>query len=162
MSEDNKGLVRRVIEEVYNKGNLAAVDDYVAADFVIHAPSGDIPGPAGARQFVAMLREAFPDFHTTIEDQVADGDMVVTRWIAEGTHLGEFQGIPPTGKHRTMSGIDIDRIVADKVVECWTNTDDLGLMRQLGVLPAPEQVGQPAWAGETRTTSREAVARNGV
>lgn len=144
MTQENKALIRRTIEEIYNQGNLAAVDQYVASDFVIHAPSGDIHGPAGAKQFVAMLREAFPDFHMTIEDQVADGDRVVTRWTAEGTHLGEFQGIPPTGKHGKMTGIDIDRIVDGKAVECWTNTDDLGLMQQLGVIPAPEHVGQPS------------------
>ncbi len=138
MSQDNKTLVRRVVEDVYNQGNLAAIDDYVAADFVIHAPSEDIHGPAGARQFVAGLRKAFPDFHITIEDQIADGDRVVTRWTAEGTHLGEFQGIPPTGKHGTMTGIDIDRVVDGKVVECWVNEDDLGLLQQLGVIPVPE------------------------
>lgn len=142
MSQDNKALVRRSIEEIYNQGNLAAVDQYAASDFVIHAPSGDIHGTAGARQYVAMLRGAFPDFHITIEDQVADGDRVVTRWTAEGTHLGEFQSILPTGRHWEMTGIDIDRVVNGKVVECWTNTDDLGLMQQLGVIPAPEHIGQ--------------------
>jgi steroid delta-isomerase-like uncharacterized protein len=138
MSEDNKMLVRQVIEEIYNQGNLAAIDEFVAADFVIHAPPEDIHGPAGARQFVAGLREAFPDFHITIQDQIADGDRVVTRWTAEGTHLGEFQGIPPTGRHGKMTGIDIDRLVDGKVVECWVNEDDLGLLQQLGVIPAPE------------------------
>ncbi len=144
MSQDNKALVSRSIDEIYNQGNLAAVDQYAASDFVIHAPSGDIHGTAGARQYVAMLREAFPDFHITIEDQVADGDRVVTRWTAEGTHLGEFQGISPTGKRGTMTGIDIDRIADGKVVECWTNTDDLGLMQQLGVIQAPDHVAQPS------------------
>ncbi len=144
MSEDNKSLVRRAFEEIYNQGNLFAVDDYVAGNFVIHASSQDIHGPAGTKQYMAMLREAFPDFHMTIEDQVADGDRVVTRWTAEGTHLGEFQGLPPTSKHWRMTGIDIDRVVDGKVVECWTNTDDLGQMRQLGVIPAPERVGQPS------------------
>jgi len=144
MSEANKMLVRRAFEDIYNRGNLTAVDEYVASDFVIHAPSEDIHGPTGARRYIAMLREAFPDFHITIEDQIADGDRVVTRWTAEGTHLGEFQGIPPTGKHGTFTGIDIDRVVDGKVVECWTNTDDLGLMQQLGVIPAPEHVAQPS------------------
>ncbi len=143
MSEDNKMLIRRAFEDIYNQGNLVAVDEYVDGNFVIHAPSEDIHGPTGARRYIAMLREAFPDFHVTIEDQVADGDRVVTRWTAEGTHLGEFQGISPTGKRGTMTGIDIDRIADGKVVECWTNTDDLGLMQQLGVIPAPVQVGQP-------------------
>ncbi len=144
MSQENKALIRRAIEEVYNQGNLATIDELVASDFVMHAPSGDIPGPAGAKQFVTMLREAFPDLHLTIEDQVADGDRVVTRWTSEGTHLGEFQGIPPTGKHGTMTGIDIDRVVDGKVVECWVNEDDLGLLQQLGVIPAPEHAGQPS------------------
>lgn len=143
MSQENKALVRRAFEDVYNQGNLAAVDEYVAGTFVIHAPSEDIHGPTGTQQYIAMLRAAFPDFHITIEDQVADGDRVVTRWRAEGTHLGEFQGIPPTGRHATFTGTDIDRVVGGKVVECWTNTDDLGLMQQLGVIPTPERVVGP-------------------
>lgn len=140
MSEHNSMLVRRAIEEVYNQGNLAVVDEIVTRDVVIHSSSEEIHGPAGVKQYVAMLRAAFPDFHMTIEDQIADGDRVVTRWSAHGTHSGEFQGIPPTGKHGTMTGIDIDRIANDKVVECWVNSDDLGLLQQLGVIPTP---GQP-------------------
>lgn len=144
MSQENKALVRRAIEEVYNQGNLAIVDELVASDFVMHSASDEIHGPAGAKQFVTMLREAFPDLHVTIEDQIADGDKVVTRWSSEGTHLGEFQGIPPTGKHGMMTGIDIDRVGGGKIVECWVNEDDLGLLQQLGVIPAPEPVGQPS------------------
>jgi steroid delta-isomerase-like uncharacterized protein len=91
--------------------------------------------------YVAALRDAFPDVHITIEDQVAEGDRVVTRWTARGTHTGAFQGIPPTGKRGSMTGIDINRFADGKVVECWTNADDLGLLQQLGVIPTPEIAG---------------------
>jgi steroid delta-isomerase-like uncharacterized protein len=139
MSEQNRALVRRTVEEVYNQGNLAVVDELVTSDFVIHSPSGDIHGPAGAKQYVAALRGAFPDLHIAIEDQIAEGDRVVTRWRAHGTHTGAFQGMPPTGKQASVTGIDVDRIAAGKVVECWTNVDELGLLRQLGAIATPGQ-----------------------
>jgi steroid delta-isomerase-like uncharacterized protein len=140
MSEQNKQLIRRVFEEVYNQGNLDVVEDLASRDFVAHSPSEDIRGPAGVKQFVTGLRTAFPDFHTTIEDQIAEGDRVVTRFTATGTHTGTYKGMPPTGRRGTMTGIDIERIVDGKSVECWTNTDDLGLLQQLGVVPMPGQV----------------------
>jgi steroid delta-isomerase-like uncharacterized protein len=136
MSEQNKMIVRRAIEEVYNQGNLDVIDELVSSDFVAHASSEDIHGATGMKQFVASLRQAFPDLLMTIQDQVAEGDKVVTRWTARGTHTGAFHGIPPTGKEGSMTGIDIDRVVAGKTVECWTSTDDLGLLQQLGVVPA--------------------------
>jgi predicted ester cyclase len=89
-----------------------------------------------------MLREAFPDLHFTVEDQIAAGDRVVTRWAGTGTHEGEFQGIPPTGRKVRISGIDIDRFASGKVVECWPEVNELGLLQQLGVLPAPELVAR--------------------
>ena len=141
MSEHNKRLVRRGIEEVWNRGNLAAVDELVASDFVIHSSPDEIHGPEGAKQYAAMLRAAFPDIHLTIDDQIAEGDRVVTRWTARGTHLGPFQGIPSTGKQVRVTAIDIDRVANGKLVECWTNVDELGLLRQLGVLPAPARAG---------------------
>ncbi|HSA79989.1 MAG TPA: ester cyclase, partial [Geminicoccaceae bacterium] len=85
MSERNKAQVRRVIEEIYNRGDLAVVDELAASDLVIHASSQDIRGRDGAKQYVAALRAGFPDLHLTVEDQVAEGDMVVTRWTARGT-----------------------------------------------------------------------------
>jgi steroid delta-isomerase-like uncharacterized protein len=139
MSEQNKTIVRRAIEEGYNQGNLDIVDELVSSDFVAHAASEDIYGPAGMKQYVASLREAFPDLYLTIDDQVAEGDRVVTRWTARGTHTGTFQGIPPTGKQGTMTGIDIDRVVGGKAIECWTNADYLGLLQQLSAIPAPNR-----------------------
>jgi steroid delta-isomerase-like uncharacterized protein len=136
MSEQNKMLVRRAIEEVWNGGNLAAIEEFVAGDFVVHGstPGGDIHGPEGVRRFFAALREAFPDIRFTIEDQIAEGDRVVTRWTARATHTGTFQGVPPTGRPIHMTATDVERIVDGKVVECWSQMDDLGLMQQLGVV----------------------------
>jgi predicted ester cyclase len=93
-------------------------------------------------QFYATLRAAFPDIHFMIEDQIAEGDRVVTRWSARATHTGEYQGISPTGKQLSVTGIDIDRIANGKVVECWPHMDELGLLQQLGVVPTPGQAGQ--------------------
>jgi predicted ester cyclase len=136
MSEDNKARVRRIIEEVYNRGDLDLVDEVAAADLVIHSGPQDIRGREGAKQYVAALRAGFPDLRFTIEDQVAEGDMVVTRWSARGTHRGEFQGVTATDREVRLAGTDIDRIVGGKVVECWAHVDELGLLRQLGAVGA--------------------------
>jgi steroid delta-isomerase-like uncharacterized protein len=134
MSEQNKKLVQRDIEEIYNRGNLAAADELAASDLVIHMPSQDIRGRAGAKQYVARLRTGFPDLHMVIEDQIAEGDLVVTRWVASGTHRGEFQGIPATGRRVRLVGTVIDRIDKGRIVECWSQVDELGMMQQLGVI----------------------------
>jgi len=142
MSEQNKMLVRRAYEEVYNQGRLELIDELVTDDFVVHVGAEDLHGPAALKEYVTMLRGGFPDLHLTIDMQVADGDIVVTRWTGHGTHTGAFQGIPPTGRRGSMTGIDIDRIHDGRTVECWTNTDELGLLQQLGVIPAPEQIAR--------------------
>lgn len=138
MSHQNKMLVCRAIDEIWNRANFDAIEEFVASDFVIHVPEpgDDIHGPEGATRFFGMLHAAFPGIHFTVEDQVADGDRVVTRWVAHGTHTGAFQGVPPTGKTVRLTGIDIDRIANGKVVECWALSDELGLMKQLGVVAA--------------------------
>jgi steroid delta-isomerase-like uncharacterized protein len=137
MPEQNKTIARRAFEEVQSRGNLALVDELVAGDYVGHTPLKEIHGPEGAKQFFSMLREAFPNMQVTVEDQIAEGDKVVTRWTGRGTHKGHFQGMPPTGRQMTMTGITIFRIAAGKLVEGWTNADMLGLMQQLGVVPVP-------------------------
>lgn len=134
MSEQNKSRIRRVIEEVYNRGDLKVVDEVAAADLVIHASSQQIRGREGAKQYVAAFRAGFPDLRFTVEDQIAEGDTVVTRWTARGTHRGTFQNVPATGREIHLSGTDIDRIVEGKVVECWAHVDELDLMRQLGAV----------------------------
>lgn len=138
MSEENKALARRVIEGCFNQGNLALADELFAPDYVDHdAPPGFPAGVEGFKQQVTMYRTAFPDVHITIEDQVTEGDKIVTRWSARGTHQGELMGIPPTNKEVTVTGIAIDRIDRGKIVEHWEIFDQLGMMQQLGVVPAP-------------------------
>lgn len=143
MSDQNTALVERAIAEVWNQGNFSNLDELVANDIVVHTstPGDEIRGAAGIRQFYTMLRDAFPDIHFTVEDQIAAGDRVVTRWTASGTHRGEFMGVAPTGRRVRVSGVDIDRIVGGKVVECWPITDYLHLLQQLGAVPEPGQVG---------------------
>ena len=139
MSEQNKRIARKVFEDVQSQQNLALVDELVAGDYVGHTPLDDIHGPEGAKQFDAVLREAFPDYQVTVADQIAEGDKVATRWTCRGTHKGQFQGIPPTGKQMAMSGITIFRIADGKLIEGWTNPDLLGMLQQLGAIPTPEQ-----------------------
>lgn len=137
LAEKNKDLIRRAIEEIWNNGNYDNIEEFVSPDFVVHSssPAEEIRGPQSARQFYIELRKSFPDIHFTVKDQIAEEDRVVTHWTAHGTHKGEFKGIHPTGKQFSITAIDIDRIVDGKVIECWTNMDELGLLRQLGALP---------------------------
>jgi steroid delta-isomerase-like uncharacterized protein len=147
MSEQHKAQIRRVIEEVYNRGDLGVVDEVAASDLIIHASSQEIHGREGAKQYVSALRAAFPDLHFTVQDQIAEGDTVVTRWTARGTHRGTFQSVPATGREISLAGTDIDRIIGNKVVECWAHVDELGLMRQLGAIEAgpadSDRAGEP-------------------
>ncbi len=137
MSERNKALVRRAVDRVYNGGDYAAVDELVSNDIAVHLGSmGELHGPEALKQFHGTLRSAFPDIRFEIEDQIAEGDCVVTRWSAMATHTGSFQGVSPTGKRVHVTGVDIDRIVGDRVVECWTTADNLGLLQQIGAIPA--------------------------
>jgi steroid delta-isomerase-like uncharacterized protein len=142
MSEQNNALVKRAVEEVWNQGNYAVLNELVSSNIVIHSPTpgGEIHGVEGIKHFYGALRDAFPDIHFTIDDQIAQGDRVVTRWTAQATHSGEYQGIPATGKQISIMGIDIDRIANGRVVECWPVMDELGLLQQLDVIPAPGQV----------------------
>ena len=136
--EENKAIVRRAYEEVWNQGKLDVTYEIFAADFVGHIPgSPDIHGPEGLKQYVNMHRTAFPDLKLTIEDQIAEGDKIVTRWSSTGTHKGELMGIPPTGVQVTSTGICFARIAGGKFVETWPHSDALGMLQQLGVIPPP-------------------------
>jgi predicted ester cyclase len=144
MSEENKAVVRREMEELFNHtGNLDAVDEIIHPDYVGYEPtSGETRGIEGARQFAATYREAFPDLENTIEDMVAEGDKVVVRFRARGTHQGGTEAFgPPTGKQMEITGITIKRISDGKIVESWTNFDALGMMHQLELMPVPGQLG---------------------
>jgi steroid delta-isomerase-like uncharacterized protein len=140
MSEVNKAVVRRMIEEGMNKHNISVIAE-LYQNCVYRSPEmGELRGEV-YRQFVSSLLAAFPDLRLRVEDQLAEGDRVVTRWSFTGTHQGTFMGIAPTGKQVTVSGIVIDRIVSGKIVEEWVEWDSLRMMRQLGVVPPAAKVG---------------------
>jgi predicted ester cyclase len=135
-TEENKANLHRTTEEVFNKGNLAIVDELVTTNSVLHLLGGQkFKGPEGFKQFVTMFRTAFPDIHITIDDMVAEGDKVANRYTWRGTHKGELMGIAPTGKQVTVTGIKITQFVGGKQVEGWISGDQLGMMQQLGVVP---------------------------
>jgi steroid delta-isomerase-like uncharacterized protein len=140
-TEDNKALIRRYFEDAWTKHNPALVDEIYAADFVDRSP--DIPGIAhtrdGLKQFMNVYLRAFPDANISIEDQLVDGDRVVTRWMGRGTQTGEFLDMPPSGKTVAVTGVQIDRFSGGKIVEEWTLFDQLGMLQQLGAVPAPRQ-----------------------
>jgi steroid delta-isomerase-like uncharacterized protein len=142
MSEENKTLARRFLKEAFNEGNLDVVDEIVASDYVLHDPTlpdEEIRGPEGFKGFVQMYRSAYPDTDITVEDQIAEGDAVVTRWTARGTHQGELLGVAPSGNRVEISGITIDRFSEGKFAESWTSYDALGMLRQIGAIPEPGQ-----------------------
>ena len=140
MSEELKAVVRRFLEEIWHKGNLDAIEEFIAPNYIRHEShtesGGDIHGPEGARQTIAMIRAAFPDIHFTMEDVLVDKDRVVVRWTCRGSHQGVFKNIAPTGRRVTFTGINIYRIADGKIVERWSNDDGLSLLQQLGVMPS--------------------------
>ena len=140
-TEENKAIDRRLTEEGWNQGNTAIFDEFLAADFLGHDPSGPLHGPEGFTQLYATYRTAFPDTHLTIEDQIAEGDMVVSRLTATGTHQGPLMGIPPSGKRVTITGTTILRYASGKVAEAWYEYDALGMLQQIGAIPTPGQAG---------------------
>ncbi len=138
MSKSNEAMVRRIPEVITSQGKLELIDEIFHPDFVDHTyvPAfGLSPGREGIRQFITMLRTGFPDIDIKAQDTFSDGDKVAVRNLAKGTHLGEFMGILPTGKEATWTEIHIVRIQDGQVVEHWANVDQLGIMRQLGVIP---------------------------
>ena len=135
-TETNKTQYRRTLEEVFNQGDLAIVDELVAPDFLNHdvPPGMNSRGPDSTRQIARMLRTAFPDLHFTIEELVAEADTVAGRVTMRGTHLGPFQGIPATGRSFEQAHMHFVRFRDGKAIEHRAVRDDLGMMRQLGVI----------------------------
>jgi predicted ester cyclase len=136
--DQNKRLVDTFIQELFSKGDLGAVDRYLHPDFVDHDPpfAGAPPGAEGLREAARMMRNALPDWHSDLDQLVAEADIVVERFTATGTHRGELMGVAPTGETLVLSGINIFRIDGDRIVERWGRLDELGLFRQLGLHPA--------------------------
>lgn len=137
-TESNKALVRRYLEATWNERDRAAIDEAIAPEFIQHTP-GVPPGRDGVKGFFQMIDSAFPDARMTVEDVVAEGDRVVWRFTIHATHTGPFQGIPATGRAVTITGMNIARMAGGQIVESWGEQDNLGLLRQLGVVPATGQ-----------------------
>ena len=140
-TEDTKAIARRTYEafnEAFQTGNLSLLDAVIDANAVDHNPvPGQPPGLEGVKQVFGAFTTAFPDLKFTVDDMIAEEDKVASRLTLRGTHRGDFQGIPPTGKRVVQTGIDILRIAGGKVVERWGEFDNLGLLQQLGVVPPP-------------------------
>jgi steroid delta-isomerase-like uncharacterized protein len=143
MSDKNKAVARAVFD-VFNGADPSELDDVVAADSVDHDLYNPFreEGREGLKKLIAMYRQAFPDLHVSIDDQIAEDDKVVTRWTATGTHQGELMGAPATGKSATTTGIGIDRIDNGQVVEAWGNWDTMALFQQLGLTGEPAAAAQ--------------------
>lgn len=143
-TEANKAIARRFLEEAFGQGNLAVVDEIIAPNQANGGP-GALPGmpsgPEGAKMLITAYRNAFPNLHFTIDEQVAEGNTVVTRWTARGTNTGELAGMPVTGMPATVVGVGVDHIENGKIVESWGIFDQFGMLQQLGVIPAPGQAG---------------------
>ncbi len=141
LTEQNKTLVRRYLDEVVSQGNLAKADEFVGQDLIFTSPYTPEPihGIEGFKQMIGMLHVAFPDLRITEEAVIAEGDVVASRWFATGTHQGEFMGAGPSGRQFKISGMSIYRIAEGKIVEGWVNDDSLRMLQQLGLLPVPEQ-----------------------
>lgn len=137
MSEENKTIVRRIVEEVWNGKKHDRIDEIYAADYVNVDPnSPEVKNLEQFKEWVAVMNAGFPDEQVTIEDMIAEGDKVANRYSVQATHTGEFMGIPPTNKKTNISGITIYRILDGKVKECVWSYDAYGFMVQLGVIPA--------------------------
>src|SRR5262249_36607569 len=126
----------RFWDEIWNQGDMEAVDQIVASNFILYLPVGEIEGPEGLKQYVTTVRSAFPDIYFNVDEVISQGDRGVTRWSAQGTNDGPFLGRAATGKKITLKGITIFHIVVSKIVEERVADDTLGLMQQLGIVPA--------------------------
>ena len=139
-AEENKAIIRRFVEEGLNKKDAAMIDQVYSPDYIGHDP--DRPQPRrieDLRQTMAVvLGKVFPDAHYTIEALMAEGDLVLWHWMFRATHQGEMQGIPPTGKPVSFGGVNLFRMAGGKIVEDWVYRDTMGMMRQVGAMPAPK------------------------
>jgi steroid delta-isomerase-like uncharacterized protein len=143
MSVQNKAVAKRFYD-AWNARDLDAFDEIVAPEAEDHDPQNpfrEMRGPAGAKRAAEMYHSAYSDGRINVHEQVAEGDLVVTRWTGTGTHDGELMGMPPTGKWVEIDGITIDRIADGKIVESWTCFDTLGMMQQLGAIPEAQPAG---------------------
>jgi steroid delta-isomerase-like uncharacterized protein len=148
-TEENKTLLRYLIEEALNKGNFAAAEGQFTEDYQVHVPGrSDLPrGEAAFKQMIGLWRGAFPDWHMTIEQLIAEGDLVTNRFTTRGTHRAPLMGIPPTGKPMVVYGMEIHRFQGGKVAETWICDDVPSILVQLGVITPPTMGRPPGAAG---------------
>ena len=133
--EENKRIAIAVFPAAWNHGDFAPAEKYVDAEVVDHFDNSQ--GIEAFKGVINGFRAAFPDIELTVQHEIAEGDLVVHHWTMTGTHKGAFQGLPPTGKSLTWTGITIVRIADGKIVERWANVDVLAILQQLGVVPPP-------------------------
>lgn len=148
---DNEKIARRLLDEVWNKGNYGVVDEIVASNYVNHDPQ--VPeelrrGPEGLKTHVKTQREGAPDLRCTVDQALTAGDNVILRWTATGTNTGRFMGMPATNKRINVTGITINRVQNGKIVESFTSWDMLGLLQQLGFVPKAQEMQQQAGRGQ--------------
>jgi steroid delta-isomerase-like uncharacterized protein len=140
-TEQNKAIIRRFWEEVFNGRKLALIDELFSTDWIYHGVAGrKVYGREGLKKFLAAYHHAFPDIQVKVENLIAEGDKVASHVISGGTHKGELMGIAPTGKQVTVPAICISRFAGDKIAEDWEIIDLLGMLQQLDVIPSPEQM----------------------
>ena len=139
-SADNKALVRRWFEEVWNQGRADAVDEMLAAGAVVHGLGGDMHGPDDFKRFHAAYREAFPDVRIQLEDLIAEGDRVAARWSGTATHQGGGLGFPATGRRVRLEGMILAVVERGRIVEGWNSFDQMGMLQQLGIVSPPAPV----------------------
>jgi steroid delta-isomerase-like uncharacterized protein len=138
-AEENKAIIRRYIEEAWNKGNVNIIDQLMAENYARHMAGSEPPlNREGQKQRIRAFRRAFPDFHLTIDDTIAERDEVAFRMTGTGTQEGTFMGIAPTGRQTSIIIIEIARFADGKIVEQWGSRDDLGMLQQLGVIIPPQ------------------------
>lgn len=138
-TEANKAIVARIWEEVYSQGDVSVVDEVMDERYLNHdLLPGEEPGAEGVKQFALSLRGAFPDLRFNVEEMLAKDDLVVTRWLATGTHEGEFLAVPASGRRMAATGMTMHRLENGRIVEGWTNWDALSMLTQIGVLPPPK------------------------
>jgi steroid delta-isomerase-like uncharacterized protein len=139
-NQQYKTIAQRVDEEVFSAGgDLSVIDEFIAEDFVNHtAPPHLQHGRESLKKLAGLWRTAFPDLKVTINDVLAEGEVVAVAWTGAGTHLGDLMGIPPTGKRGIMSGVEFNKFQDGRIVERWGNNDQLGLFTQLGLVPTPD------------------------